>query len=680
MDMDMTNHNPIKILVEFDENLTSNVVTGMTVSRLLELFKKLKKSERVYLFENIIEDNFDNLIRTEDPVAIKLNTIFKNQKSIINDTASIANELHSTPEGVVNKKRKSLETEEYNDVRRSLRKKLRISEEFIEMEKHKTLNEEELISKFIFKIPDPKFLFLSTISKKVCEKCLEPKSLTNPLIKDTKGWMHEACKENHNPNPNCFICRLPFKDDTKINVLINCSEKGCEELCHQDCSINKDPVKHPKCPKHHCLACSSRNRYYNGPLVNCILCLSSFHKEDICVPAGTQILSQTQIICPRHPPALKNKKALRTHNVDFCHICLDFGSLICCESCPRSFHTKCVKINDNATKYRCEDCVKGKMPMYGDIVWSHVPGYRWWPAIILPNIVVPEIILGSQRHKRDFCLRFFGSYDYYWFPSENVLPYDTYTQLTGNYRFNIKFENAITEANNTRELKKKLEVPPDNVWKKTNINRVVSPVALKKSKIEDIPVCKCSIKDENPCGKNSACINRDLFYECNKLLCPAADKCQNQAMQKRNYANLSTVKTLNRGTGVETVDPLERGDFIIEYLGEVINATEFQQRFTQKVANVDKNFYFMSLNNNLYIDAEFFGNISRYFNHSCEPNCETRKIMVDGHTRIGFFSKHFIEKGTELTFDYHMEIVGNKPMKCLCGSNSCLQFIQPKKK
>lgn len=357
-------------------------------------------------------------------------------------------------------------------------------------------------------------------------------------------------------------------------------------------------------------------------------------------------MSQTQIICPRHPPEkIKKKKSVAHKNVDFCDICLEFGSLICCDLCPRSFHPKCIKINENTSKFNCKDCAKGKMPMYGDIVWSHVPGYRWWPAIILPDIVVPEIILGSRRNKRDFCLRFFGSYDYYWFPSENVLPYDAYTQMAGNFiRFNIKFENAITEANNTMELKRKLDVLPENLWKKTISNRVVTPVALKKRKIGDISVCKCSPEDENPCGKSSRCINRDLFYECNKSLCPAGEKCQNQAMQKRNYAKLSTVKTLTRGTGVETTNSLERGDFIIEYVGEIINTTEFNQRLSQKVANYDKNFYIMSLTSNLYIDAEFYGNIARFFNHSCEPNCETRKIMMNGNTRIGLFSKQIIEE------------------------------------
>ncbi|CAO1412083.1 unnamed protein product [Diamesa serratosioi] len=470
--------------------------------------------------------------------------------------------------------------------------------------------------------------------------CLKHNSF--PLIKDNTGWLHETCKTND--NINCFVCRLQLENKTIIedDFIVKCSEKGCEQMCHKDC--HKDVGKQTKCPKHHCLTCSSKNRSYSGTLVHCVQCLSSFHKEAFCVPAGTQILSQTQIICPRHPPdKIKKRKSVTHQNVDFCNICMDFGSLVCCDSCPRSFHTKCITINKDVVKFNCKDCVEGKMAMYGDIVWSHVPGFRWWPGIILPNIVVPEIVLSSQRNKRDFCIRFFGSYDYYWFPSENVLPHEAYQPLIGN-RFNIKFENAIMEANRTIEIKKKLLKLPENMWKKTILNRIVSPITLKKSKIEDISVCKCSSEDENPCGISSACINRDLFYECNKSMCPTGDKCQNQSMQKRNYAKLSTIKTLTRGTGVETNQPLERGDFIIEYVGELMNATEFNQRLTQKLANFNKNFYFMSLTKNLYIDAEFYGNMARFFNHSCEPNCEARKIIIDGNTRIGLFSKQFIDK------------------------------------
>lgn len=52
------------------------------------------------------------------------------------------------------------------------------------------------------------------------------------------------------------------------------------------------------------------------------------------------------------------------------------------------------------------------------------------------------------------------------------------------------------------------------------------------------------------------------------------------------------------------------------------------------------------------IDATRKGAISRFINHSCGPNCETQKWIVDGVQRIGIFTKQDVSKGEELTFDY----------------------------
>ncbi len=54
------------------------------------------------------------------------------------------------------------------------------------------------------------------------------------------------------------------------------------------------------------------------------------------------------------------------------------------------------------------------------------------------------------------------------------------------------------------------------------------------------------------------------------------------------------------------------------------------------------------------------GALGRFINHSCDPNCETQKWVVQGELAIGLFASKPIRAGTELTFDYNFERYGDK--------------------
>lgn len=62
-------------------------------------------------------------------------------------------------------------------------------------------------------------------------------------------------------------------------------------------------------------------------------------------------------------------------------------------------------------------------------------------------------------------------------------------------------------------------------------------------------------------------------------------------------------------------------------------------------------------------------------NHSCDPNCETQKWVVNNQVRVGLFSNCDIPKGSELTFNYNLECRGDEKTKCLCNSKNCSGFI-----
>ena len=59
------------------------------------------------------------------------------------------------------------------------------------------------------------------------------------------------------------------------------------------------------------------------------------------------------------------------------------------------------------------------------------------------------------------------------------------------------------------------------------------------------------------------------------------------------------------------------------------------------------------------------GGLGRFINHSCEPNCEVQKWVVQGgEITIGLFTLKDIPANTELTFDYNLERYGDKVAVC----------------
>lgn len=68
----------------------------------------------------------------------------------------------------------------------------------------------------------------------------------------------------------------------------------------------------------------------------------------------------------------------------------------------------------------------------------------------------------------------------------------------------------------------------------------------------------------------------------------------------------------------------------MEYVGEVLDPKEFRKRAKEYSKDQNKHYYFMALKSDAIIDATTKGNISRFINHSCEPNAETQKVISKG--------------------------------------------------
>ena len=122
------------------------------------------------------------------------------------------------------------------------------------------------------------------------------------------------------------------------------------------------------------------------------------------------------------------------------------------------------------------------------------------------------------------------------------------------------------------------------------------------------------------------------------------------------------------GVGVASVDRIRKRAFVGWYTGLVRGASVCREAL---LARAHQHFYMMSLGGELTIDATKFGNLTRFINHSCDPNCMAVLDYAGDEKRVAIVALRDIEAGTELTIDYRFELVGNVVVPCLCGAANC---------
>ncbi|KAF2859717.1 SET domain-containing protein, partial [Piedraia hortae CBS 480.64] len=224
-------------------------------------------------------------------------------------------------------------------------------------------------------------------------------------------------------------------------------------------------------------------------------------------------------------------------------------------------------------------------------------------------------------------------------------------------------------------------------WHILNKNRFIGDAKTHwKNKEEDTSACDCKPPQdfEQQLGCGDFCVNRAMQYECNAANCRLPPKmCGN-----RPFANLAArlkkggaynvgveiIETANRGYGVRACRSFAAGEIVMEYTGEIITEYECQRRIREDYSYAEC-FYIMGLAHGLLIDG-MKGNVGRFINHSCQPNCEVRMLTVDGKLRLGVFAgEDGVPAGTELTYDYNYETCAGPPLKCHCGTPSCRGFL-----
>lgn len=134
------------------------------------------------------------------------------------------------------------------------------------------------------------------------------------------------------------------------------------------------------------------------------------------------------------------------------------------------------------------------------------------------------------------------------------------------------------------------------------------------------------------------------------------------------------------GFGLFATRKFNCGELIIEYCGELLPSEEMVNRRDQLYqllgARYRKTCYLFRMDDGPVLDATMKGNLSRFINHSCEPNSRSRTVRLKGkNLKLCLFALKDIEPDQEIVFNYRFPVDDGEKLPCNCGSSKCRGFM-----
>lgn len=139
--------------------------------------------------------------------------------------------------------------------------------------------------------------------------------------------------------------------------------------------------------------------------------------------------------------------------------------------------------------------------------------------------------------------------------------------------------------------------------------------------------CQCSDVSSN------RCLNEQCHNYSSRIECSVACNCGNRRISNARIdddfdSKFAVLPVADIGYGLHAKGvSFEKGDFVIEYVGKVNNSMSLKKK-KKKLDGC----YVMSIDGQLVVDGSESGNLSRFINHNCSPNCALQKWVV------GFFN------------------------------------------
>ena len=143
------------------------------------------------------------------------------------------------------------------------------------------------------------------------------------------------------------------------------------------------------------------------------------------------------------------------------------------------------------------------------------------------------------------------------------------------------------------------------------------------------------------------------------------------------------------GNGVFALVDIPKGTELIEYRGKRLTHAQ-ADRLYANTTDTGHTFLF-TLNDRYVIDANSDGNIARWINHSCKPNCRALLEEDEGgdrrKDRVLIETLRPLAAGEELTYDYGIVLDERITPRlkaiwaCRCGARNCSgTLLKPRRK